>query len=159
MARTPTRETADSIAKWVTIFVTVAGALWGALTTVQTQALEARRPFLDLQLKLYQDATETASILATSSDPDEVGKAETRFWRLYWGILAMVENGGINQKAGGVEGAMVRFGDALHETPRDLNKLRRASLDLAHTCRDSLAISWGVKDWSSPQYSASSLRD
>src|SRR5262249_52883200 len=144
--------TVDSIAKWAAIIATLIGGLWGVVSTVQARGVEARRPFLDLQLKLYQEATETAATLATSSDQDELTKSEARFWRLYWGVLAMVENGGISQQAGGVEGAMVRFGDALNEKPRNAGRLQKASLELAHICRDSLANSWRVKDWSVPDY-------
>jgi hypothetical protein len=121
--------------------------------TIHTRALEARKPFLDLQLKLYQDATESAAILATSMDPKTLEENEAKFWRLYWGVLAMVENGGIDPVSGGVEGAMVRFGTALEKNPRNVGDLQQASLDLAHACRDSLAASWGVPDWIAPRYS------
>jgi hypothetical protein len=146
------RETVDTIGKWAVAATTVAGLLWGMYTTVTSQALETRRPFLELQLKLYQEATEAAATLATSTDELVLAEHEGKFWRLYWGVLAMVENGGISAAVGGVEGAMVRFGRALNETPRDTETLQRASLALAHACRDSLAVSWGVPDWAAPEY-------
>jgi hypothetical protein len=144
----------ETIAKWATIVVTVAGLMWGVASVLQSRAIDARRPFLDLQLKLYQEATKTTAILATSSDATELASAERRFWQLYWGELAMVENGGIRAQKGGVEGAMVRFGDELRKQTRDQSALQRLSLDLAHTCRDSLAESWGVRDWRTPDYGA-----
>lgn len=81
MPKTPRREAIDAIGKWVTAVATVAGLLWAAYNTVQTRALEARKPFLDLQLKLYQDATESAATLATSMDPKVLEENEARFWR------------------------------------------------------------------------------
>ena len=144
----------ETIAKWVTVVVTVAGLLWGIGSVLHARAIDARRPFLDLQLKLYQDATKTAAILATSSDAKELGAAEIRFWQLYWGELAMVENGGIQAKDGGVEGAMVRFGAELQKHSENRSTLQQRSLDLAHTCRDSLAESWNVREWRSPNYGA-----
>lgn len=81
----------EKIAKWLAILVSVAGFLWGVASVLQARAIDARRPFLDLQLKLYQEATKAAAILATSSNADELKTAETRFWQLYWGELAMVE--------------------------------------------------------------------
>ena len=144
--------TVERIAKWVTILVTIGGFFWGVTSALQTRAIDARRPFLDLQLKLYQEATNATAILATSTDPSELRLAEVRFWQLYWGELAMVENGGIKAKNGGVEGAMVRFGDQLSKHPQDRSTLQRLALDLAHICRDSLAESWGVRDWRSPDY-------
>jgi hypothetical protein len=83
-----------------------------------------------------------------------VKTAETRFWQLYWGELAMVENGGIKTKNGGVEGAMVRFGEELKKQSRSQLALQGLSLDLAHVCRDSLATSWGVQDWRAPDYAS-----
>jgi hypothetical protein len=144
----------ETIAKWLVIMVSVGGFLWGVVSVLQARAIDARRPFLDLQLKLYQEATKAAAILATSSNADELKTAETRFWQLYWGELAMVENGGIQTKDGGVEGSMVRFGDQLKKPSRDRSTLQRLSLELAHTCRDSLAESWNVRDWRSPSYRA-----
>jgi len=92
-------------------------------------------------------------VLATSSEPDQRRTAEVRFWELYWGELAMVENGGFKAKSGGVEGAMVRFGEALlKNSPPNLPILQQRSLELAHVCRDSLAESWGVRDWRTPSY-------
>src|SRR6185503_9372129 len=105
---------------------------------------------------LYKQASETAAILATSSDPAELAENTDKFWRLYWGTLAMVETGGISDDRGGVEGAMKRFGDLLATTdrtdPNELDKLKVSSLDLAHTCRNSLAVSWRIPDWKSPTY-------
>ena len=142
----------ETIAKWLAIFVSVGGFLWGVASVLQARAIEARRPFLDLQLKLYQEATKTAAILATSSDTDELKAAEMRFWQLYWGELAMVENGGIQANDGGVEGLMVQFGNELMKHSKDRSMLQRLSLKLAHACRNSLAESWNVRDWRAPSY-------
>jgi len=142
----------DSIAKWATILVTIAGFFWGVASALQARAIDARRPCLDLQLKLYQEATKTTAILATSGEPSELRTAEKRFWQLYWGELAMVENGGIKAQNGGVEAAMVRFGEQLKMHQPDRSRLQQLALDLAHICRDSLAESWGIRDWRSPDY-------
>src|SRR2546425_3616720 len=105
MPKRPRKETVDAVAKWVSVAVTLFGFIWGVGSTLQTYAMNARAPFLDRQLKLYEEAIETAAILATSADADQLQKAEVRFWELYWGELAMVENGGVKSKVGGVEGA------------------------------------------------------
>lgn len=149
--------TIESAAKWVTALVAIGGFFWGVASALQARAIEARHPFLDLQLKLYQEAIETTAILATSADAAELQKAETRFWQLYYGELAMVENGGIRNKNGGVEGAMVRFGRELSMHSKDRSLLQQLSLELAHVCRDSLAESWNVRDWRSPDYGATPL--
>ena len=109
--------------------------------TAETRRVEATKPFLERQLKLYTEATQAAAKIATSHDESVIDEAVKRFWQLCWGELALVEN-----KA--VEGAMKQFGDGLRaELPR--HEMEQLSLVLAHACRDSLAVSWGVKAWES----------
>jgi hypothetical protein len=111
-----------------------------------TRKLEATRPFLERQLKLYPEASQVAAILATSEDPSERSIASKKFWQLYWGELALVENQD-------VEDAMVDFGKALvREAP--LPELQKLSLRLAHACRISLDRSWGIHAWTSPDKAA-----
>jgi hypothetical protein len=140
--------------KWIGAAVTLCGFLWGIFSTLRTQALTARRPFLDYQLQLYQEITRTVGILATSEDDAERKTAETRFWRMYWAELALVENGGYKPKNGGVAKAMEHFGNLLLGG-NDRRLLPPAALLLAHACRDSLAESWRVADWAEPDFSPS----
>src|SRR5438270_10375661 len=118
----------EGVAKWVTILATAGGLCWSVASALQSHAIDARRPFLDLQIKLYQEATKIASVLATSNDTKELQAAEERFWQLYWGELGLVENGGIKSEDGGVEGAMVRFGDEFQKRPSDRNQSARLAL-------------------------------
>lgn len=146
-----------SVETWVKI-LTLVGAVvaffWGAyqfLSTQRNQAdtrrIEATRPFLDRQLKLYTEATQAAATLATSQSEEEITSAKQRFWSLYWGELALVEDKR-------VEAAMVQLGRAIEQDMigREIQSL---SLNLAHACRDSLAESWGVQQWRSPHQTAS----
>jgi apolipoprotein N-acyltransferase len=123
---------------------------WGVFQFVATQdareetrRIEATKPFLERQLKLYTEATQAAATLATSKNAEELDTANERFWSLYWGELALVED----EK---VEAAMVQFGRAL-EAGSVGQQLQISSLALAHACRDSLAESWGVKQWRKPR--------
>jgi hypothetical protein len=164
MAERKRTDLIESVGKWLSIVLALGGFLWGIVTGLQSHAIETRRPFLDRQLELYTDATKQAAILAVSDDAAELRKAENQFWLLYWGELAMVENGRTaalgsadgDLPAEGVEQAMVRFGRKLTEqTARpsaERSELRTLSLHLAHMCRNSLAESWGVSDWRPPQY-------
>ncbi len=108
----------------------------------ETRRIEATKPFLERQLKLYTDATQATATLATSSRPEEIDAATKRFWSLYWGELALVED----QR---VEAAMVQFGRLMNQGSAGKD-LQQASLALAHACRNSLAESWGVSQWRSP---------
>ena len=127
---------------------------WGILQFIssqnaqaETRRIEATKPFLERQLKLYTEATQAAATLATSKKPEELDVASKKFWSLYWGELALVEDKG-------VEAAMVQFGRAL-ESGSVGQQLREHSLALAHACRDSLAESWGVRQWRNPHSESS----
>ena len=135
--------------KLLSILGAVATFAWGVFQYVEnnkkqseSRRIEATKPFLERQLKLYTEATQSAATLATSEEPSEKVAAIKRFWSLYWGELALVEDKD-------VEAAMVALGKGLDRqaSPPELKQL---SLKLAHACRDSLALSWGVKEWQSP---------
>ena len=137
---------------WVKIFTLIGAVVafvWGAYlfletqrTQVETRRIEATRPFLDRQLKLYTEATQSAATMATSASREDIALAVQRFWSLYWGELALVEDEG-------VEAAMVNLGQAL-ERGKTGEELKGFSLELAHACRNSLAKSWGVQQWRKP---------
>ena len=130
----------------VTISIAVLTFLFGVIqyfrserTKQDDRRIEAARPFLELQLKLYQDVTGAASTIVTSQVAAERDAASLRFKRLYWGQLSMVEDTS-------VEAAMVNFASALDEGA-DLESLQIASLELAHACRASLSRSWNTSAW------------
>jgi hypothetical protein len=109
-------------------------------TAQQTQA--NRQPFLQKQLDLAFRASETASKLATVSDPSDWEKVRLDFWELYWGPLSVVEDPA-------VETAMVKMGALVPTEPQNSPKLPMKSLEgpsynLAHALRDLVLASWNV---------------
>jgi hypothetical protein len=144
----------DSWVKALSLLGAAIAFIWGVVqfmagqhTQAETRRIEATKPFLERQLKLYTDATQAAATLATSKDAQEIAAAKKRFWALYWGELALVEDAR-------VEAAMVQLGRAL-DTGSQGQHVQAASLALAHACRDSLADSWGVAQWRNPHSAAS----
>lgn len=119
----------------------IAAAERARQATTESRRIEATRPFLEKQLALYSEATCVCARIASSETPD--GASVARFWELYWGELALVENRD-------VESAMVDYGNALQFMPEDRSELRHRSLRLAAVCRTSLARSWGVEAWVAP---------
>jgi hypothetical protein len=119
-----------------------------AIRTEETRRIEATKPFLERQLKLYTEASQIVAVLATAEDPGEKRHAYKRFRELYWGEMVLVENED-------VERAMVNVKDAIerHAGQGDLQSL---SLNLAHACRHSLARSWGVDVWARPDQAGTS---
>ncbi|MDB5800624.1 MAG: hypothetical protein JWL63_1563 [Rhodocyclales bacterium] len=139
----------ESSIKILTLVGAMIAFLWGAYQFLLTQRgqadtrrIEATRPFLDRQLKLYTEATQAVATLATSSSKTDVAAATARFWSLYWGELALVEDKR-------VEAAMVQLGSAI-KAGQTGSQIQGLSLELAHACRDSLAESWGVQQWRNP---------
>jgi hypothetical protein len=142
----PQRLTAELILKYLGIFgaiVTFGWAAWtyldGRARELQVRRLEASKPFLERQLKLFEEVTEINAFLATSADPNEFPEKTRRFWELYWGVLPLVEHGK-------VEGAMKKFGDLLKSGAKQ-DQLGVAALEVAHACREELGSSWQVESW------------
>jgi hypothetical protein len=135
------------ISPFGTALATIVGAVWVALTYFRSQKdvaiarlFDSRKPFLELQLKLYTETAHIAGKLAVADiGKDEFVKAVYRFWELYWSELAVVEDKKIEQ-------AMVKVGDALGKLekgePRKV--LEDAVLDLAHALRDGIVTEWGA---------------
>jgi hypothetical protein len=108
---------------------------------IEAALREARKPFLERQQALYFEATSAASKLATLDGGTERDIARKRFYHLFWGELSVVEDEL-------VESAMVRFKNTLDSYERgqvERWELEQMSLNLAHSCRDSLARGWGYE--------------
>jgi hypothetical protein len=133
----------------------VASFLWGiyvwqqqAILTAETRRIEATKPFLERQLKLYTEASQVVAVLATSQDPEETLGARKRFLQLYWGELALVENDNVAKAIAKVKEAMDKGSEQEY--------LTSLSLNLAQACRNSLARSWGVDIWTMPDRAGAS---
>jgi hypothetical protein len=118
---------------------TAAGAVWGSWSN-QRQA--NKLSFLNKQLELSFQASETSARLATETDREKWKEAQGTFWRLYWGPLSIVEDPA-------VEAAMVRLGGLVPppgaEVPRlPMTVLQQPSLQLGHATRDLVLRSWNV---------------
>ena len=99
------------------------------------QAHERQKPFVEAQMKFYFEAAEAAAQIPRTVDSGAREVLIQRFWQLYWGPLAVVEDEE-------VERAMVAYGRQLKTDPRDAASLEAVSLDVAHACRSSLKRLW-----------------
>jgi hypothetical protein len=129
----------STVIPWILSVATVAVGIW-QFTAEQRQA--NRQPFLQKQLDLCFEATDTAGRLASETDPGEWEKNRLNFWRLYWGSLSIVEDRA-------VEAAMVAFGGLLPDRPDSnptlpMRELAGPSYNLAHACRDLVLASWQI---------------
>ena len=132
-------ERLDLAKKIVLIVGPLSVAIWTVLEFSTTATMEVRKPFLKRQLDLCFEAVATTSRLATSSHGADWEKARNRFWELYWGELAVVENAAVAL-------TMVKFGAALKKFQAGESNtiLRGPSINVAHECRALIRKSWGV---------------
>jgi len=133
----------DAISKIAATVGVLGGGFWAVFLYFQarksegrTAALAAKQPFLSKRLELYSEATSCAAVIAVGKDETRITMATEKFWKLYWGPMALVEDSR-------VESAMVEFGKALTK-PESSDQLKDLAIHLAHSCRDSLAESWHV---------------
>ena len=103
--------------------------------TATQQAHERQKPFVEAQMKYYFEAAETATQIPRTADEKTRQELIARFWQLYWGPLAVVEDAE-------VETAMIAYGKQLKEDPRNAAALETLSLGLARSCRNSLKRLW-----------------
>jgi hypothetical protein len=136
----PSRPTTilDVIKDWLPIATVVAGAAWAPVTFLahekeQTDGLErqdkaaqaarhfeARRPFLDQQLKLYIEVASVGGFLVTHTPNLPEWKEKTvRFGQLYWSELSMVESKGVESAMVSLAQALVKYEVAGDETTRE----------------------------------------
>ncbi len=125
---------------WVLAFATILVGVW-KFTAEQGQA--NKKPFLEKQLELGFQATETAAKLAVTTDVEEWKKARHTFWLLYWGPLSIVEDPKVEQ-------AMVELGKLVPTTdepvpPLPMSILQHHSYELAHAVRGLLLKSWNIE--------------
>jgi hypothetical protein len=127
------------VVPWVLSLLTVAIGIW---QFSEQQGQRNREPFLQKQLEMCFQASDTAARLATETDPAEWEEARQTFWRLYWGTLGIVEDRN-------VESAMVELGRLVPDKPVDaptlpMESLRQPSIRLAHAARNLILNSWNV---------------
>jgi hypothetical protein len=128
------------VVPWLLSLVTALSGIW-TFSARQKQA--NKQPFLQRQLDLCFEASDTAARLATEVDPNEWEKARRTFWRLYWGTLSTVEDGS-------VEGAMIALGElvpqkSVSDPILPMKALELPSYDLAHAARRLILKSWNVR--------------
>ena len=138
--------------KWLASFVAVIGGVVAVVisvfeyadakrATAEAQRLEMTKPFLEKQLKLFEDTIELTSRLAITPVSERSEADLYHFESLYWGKLALVEGGDVESK-------MIAFKTILDSEDADPEKAKKAVLALAHACRDELARNWRVAEWS-----------
>ena len=148
--------------KMLTFVGLILGGIWAIESYRLTSEKEFRHPFWDKQLALYFEANDAASryvalslsdsmLREASSEQGEANKQQReankeKFWNLYYGQLAVVEDDET------VCNAMVMFGKCLVQPGSDYPadqcddvELQNRALDLAYATRLSIGNDWDRK--------------
>lgn len=107
-----------------------------------TREQESKKNYWEEQNKTYKDAIDAAATIAGADSLESVKEERKKFWRLYWGIMSLVENRS-------VEGAMKDFGDSLEKWEMTQEKplgMERLVYAIAHCGRKSLQNTWSPVD-------------
>ena len=106
---------------------------------------EFKKALWEKQLGYYLEAAKAAATLASFNENDgddiqlERTKARIRFWQLYYGELAVIEDQNVSR-------AMVKYGRCLRDydvkLACDQNGLKEHARTLAQECRNAVAKSW-----------------
>lgn len=153
----------DRVARYIpvmTALVAVAGVLIGAqqfkkqqefdrhalaaqsLRDYETRQQELKKEYWEEQIEIYKEAGNAAAAIATAKTLEEVEEERKKFWRLYWGIMSLIEHSE-------VEKAMKAFGDQLLVWENSKTKpasLETLSYRIAHCSRKSLQKTWSPVD-------------
>lgn len=131
----------DLILKGITAIGFLIGGTIGLWKHLDTSKRELRRPFLERQLELYFDATCAAATLATASDEQTWKEARNKFWQLYYGPLALVQNESVAY-------VMRDFNKTLKSCDKAFDcglELQEKATKLAARCRESVGESWKIQ--------------
>ena len=111
--------------------------LWfGYAQWTRTAELETRKPYLEKQLDACLALSDAAGTMATNPNSNDVAAATIMFEKLFWGRIAIFDNGPIY-----AAGEAFRAAANKHPQP-DLRKLAEA---IAHRCKDLLRASWNIR--------------
>jgi len=133
-----------AFAQVVVVVIGVVISIWvfyaARETDAETQRIEAAKQFLQLRQDRYTEALKMAAVLANPETHSavEITDAKKRFRELYVAELSMVEVPAVEAKMVGLASQVDQ--DLLKMTPAQM-----AAYELAHALRDSLVLSYGIK--------------
>jgi hypothetical protein len=116
--------------------------LWGIYTYSTTAAQTNRVPFLTKQTELLFEASTVTAELSVLTEKATWETARQRFWVLYYGPLAAVENVAVACQMIAAGDILTNAGDGNAHFP--IPDLHEPSLKLAQAARDLVLAGWQV---------------
>ena len=113
------------------------GGVFAWLRYLGNAKRDSQRGFRDGQIYLYLRVAELAGEIAATEPSSAREDLERRFWALYYGPIAVVQDAEVAT-------TLLEFAAALRKGQRKTT-LRTKSLDLAKACRSSIEKTWDIK--------------
>lgn len=101
-----------------------------------------RRPFLEKQLAICFEVTDSAARLATETDPEKWLAERMNFRRLHWGITSLIDNQTLEDHL--IEFISVIPSGEVISSMLPMNALTVPAYNIAHAARDLMASNWDV---------------
>jgi hypothetical protein len=112
-----------------------------SLKETRTRQIESRKPFLELQLRLYVDIAQVNGMLSSVKVAStEWKQIATRFWALYWSELCMVESKAVEETMSHLKDVVKACEDSGDEKWQQ--QICDLSLLLAHQIRYEIETAW-----------------
>ena len=128
----------DIVFKATTAILTLLGLWFGYEQFLKEFERSNRTPFLEMQSKYYVELLETVAKAAHPKDDAERAEAVRRFWQLYVGPSALVEDKQVEERANQLSLCLKQQQGC---PPLELES---HSLALSAAIRASLVESWGL---------------
>ncbi len=130
----------------VTVIGAIAAFLFGVYQYADKKKQSNKEPFLKEQLRLCFEASNAVARLTIEPDKEKWEEARHDFWRLYYGVLCVVEDPD-------VEEVMFALGKRIPQPessppaviPISDDAFRNSSIELAHAARRLILKNWGIK--------------
>lgn len=127
--------------KTLTLFGAIGAGIWTFSSYIDTKEKEFYTEFWNEKMDLFQQTSNAAATMATTSDLGEFNKARSDYWKLFYGELSLVE-GICVKKAMQLFSACVPTKNILNSSSLPMTNLKQPSYKLTIRLRDELAKSW-----------------
>jgi len=135
-----THRVLDTIIKSFAVLATLIGIYMGYQQFISEWQLNNRKPYIELRTKFYIEMLETVSKITYPQSEEQKVKSITRFWQLYVGSSALVEDDEVEEKVNAFSACIKPDKVLCDQLDLEVN-----SQLLAEAIRSSLLRSWQIE--------------
>jgi hypothetical protein len=127
--------------KLVAAVITLMGIWYGYVNFISEYERANRKPYVDLQLKVYSDLLETVAKITFPANDPEKNENIAKFWRIHEGIAGIVSDDRVYEEAASASDCIQK----LEKRQCPQFELEARLNALAEAMRGSLLRSWNLK--------------